>query len=322
MTITIEYINQINGNSLGIETYSGLDEAFIPDYKAHKHDVYIRRIFSCSLSTELWKVEHMHIAEPNASIFLTEQKASKSLGQLALNINKKPATLLPSQKYQLVEVEFGFQQNLMAKVGDRGKNTTYPAALMPGELHKKRPCIAISCSGDRVQVIPISTKGARHNLRYLQINRGSFSKLARRYTTDSQGQPLDCYAIIGLFQTVSVFRVYPMRSKDGSFSNDYNNHTLVPSDLTELKDKLASFYANDVKIENIRLEQRVESLSKEKNKLIQKRSELNKELKGSQSLHQEKTNYINLLEGNLVKLAQCVGTEGSISEVIDYIESL
>ncbi|MUJ27937.1 hypothetical protein GNP73_08095 [Aliivibrio fischeri] len=316
MTIVIEYIHTGTSNILGTSTYDDFEEVLIPDFVLAKHDVYIRKIFTSLPTTDLWKIEDLTVAGLKVTITVSPQLGSTSLGKTALSQGQSVRAYLDADKHQIVEVEFGIQQDVMTPRGRQGKNTQNSSALFPGDLYKKRPCILLDRSGDRVKVIPLTSDGSRKDPKQMLINPIAFNGLSKRYTEYPDGRPKDSYALVDIIQTVSTFRVHPMRLYNGSFANDYNRYHLAKTDIDDLKDKLVKLYANDVLKKNTGLTQRITKSDKERKTLITKRAELNAKLS-------DKELYIAKLEEGLQKLAEFEELKYSgIDDLLDEIEKL
>ncbi|MEI8652211.1 type II toxin-antitoxin system PemK/MazF family toxin [Pseudoalteromonas sp. Hal273] len=296
MTIRINYVAE-DDSLLGVESYEEHSEVLIPDYVEDKHDVYLNKSFEKSDST-VWKVLLIESDTVYIKVKLLPQQTPKSLGETASAQNRNPSVYLQPKKYQLVEVEFGFQKHLVSYDGNQGKNKKYTCALLPGDLYKKRPCIVIKSKGSRVKVIPLTSDGNRKDPWQLQIHSSTFKGLANRYSKK------DSFALLDTVQTVSVYRVFPMRQSNSSFSNDYNKYCLIPSDSNSLESKIAELNSKHVVDENIRLKSRVAILLKEVKAEKAKRRDLSnnlvKELDAVASLEkgllQLQNSFINLAE--------------------------
>lgn len=300
--IKVTYIDSQSRDALGEIYYLGLEEVLIPDYDENKHDVYIRKVFASEPDTELWKIESQTIQNLSVIMTVSAQQSSTSLGLTAKSQSRAASQYFNRQKYQLVEVEFGVQQDVMTRSGRQGKNTSDSSALLPGDLYKMRPCIVHSCAGDRVKVIPLTSDGSRSDPKQLEINPGAFRGLSSRYSQK------DSHALVDVLQTVSTFRVHPMRLRDGSFSNNFERNYLVEGDAKELSEMLAKIFGEDIYNENIRLKTRGETLLKEVKGIKDKRRELIE-------LIAEKDSYIHTLETSLREFAQYV-------EVVDGIDKM
>ncbi|MFT7682543.1 MAG: hypothetical protein ACI935_002018 [Moritella dasanensis] len=310
MKISIKYFNFEGSMLLGVESYDDYDEVLIPDFNEDKHDVYVRKVFTPEPNTELWKIESLDIDNLDVEIYVSPQDGSTSLGQTAKAQQRAASHYFKVNEFQLVEVEFGIQQDIMTPNGRQGKNTSYSNALLQGELYKKRPCIVHSCHGDRVKVIPLTSDGDRKDAKQLQIHQKAFQGLNYHYKRK------DSFALVDTIQTVSTYRIHPMRLQDGTFSNKFDYYRLTDDDAKELKNKLTKIYAKDTLDENVRLSSNNDVLTKEIKSLRRRRSTLNLELS-------EKAQYASELEQSLKKLAEAVGLENQdIKGLIEYINEL
>lgn len=308
MTTTVEYIDDA-GIALGNAVFTDISEILIPDFKVEKHDVYMRYCFKSKPDTTVWKVIDLVINGTKITIHLLGVSAPESLGNFAQNqFSKKPSTILRSNQYQLVEVEFGFQQHIFSSEL-KGKNKNSSIALMPGELHKKRPCIVIHCEDEKAQIIPLTTRPSPGHPKQLPISRESFNGLSSRYKKN------DSSALISMVQTVSVYRIFPMRNKDGNYSNDYIKHKLCKIDKSALIDILSKTYAKAIISEASALALRLESMTNEKKKLLQNLESLKESIKTKDAENEQ-------YKTSIRSAAQYLDLEGSFDDLMLEISKL
>ena len=255
------YKNNADDKILGSIEYSDLSEVLIPDFKPDKHKIFLRHVFKSRPEVHLWLVVSLDVDNHSVIISLDEKTSPDSLGEFARKQMKKPASILRPNQFQLVEVEFGFQQDIF-NGADRKRNELISIALMPGELHKKRPCIVLRCENETVQVLPLTTKGTVDNPRNMPISEESFNGLSSRY----REQPSKVLA--SMIQTVSVFRIYPMKNHKGMFSHDYPKHKLCAQDKRALVRLLGSNYAKSTFAELTNTSNQLANLQTEKAKLL------------------------------------------------------
>lgn len=272
--VKVIYKNNDNGSELGSIEFSGLSEVLIPDFKLEKHAVFLRHIFESKADILLWKIASLDVGDKVIEISLDEQISPSSLGTFARAQRKKPATLLRSNQFQLVEVEFGFQQDIFDGA-NRKRNEVACVALMPGELHKKRPCIIIHCEDEKAQILPLTTKGDDRHPKQMPISSNSFNGLSDRYTKN------DSHLLLSMMQTVSVFRIFPMKNNRGNYSNDYSRNKLCNQDKDSLLKLLALNYAKQTldELGNTRIQ--LDKVKQEKARLLDnltKQKESNTEL--------------------------------------------
>lgn len=308
MTIKIYYLAE-NDSILGLESYEDHTEVLIPDYVVDKHDVYLNKSFA-KANTTVWKVLSIESDTANIKVKLLPKTAPKSLGETAFAQNRKPSAYIKPKKHQIVEVEFGFQKHLVSHEGNQGKNKKYTCALLPGDLYKKRPCIVVNIKGSRVKVIPMTSDGNRKDPWQLQIHSSAFLGLAKRYSKK------DSFALLDTVQTVSVYRVFPMRKSDGSFSNDFNKYSLTQNDSDDLESKIAELNSKHIVHESIRLKSRVGNHLKEIKAERAKRRGL------SENLDKEKDVTASLEEKYLQLKNSFINLAESVGENIDNFDEL
>lgn len=259
--VAVKFIETEKSTTLAAIKYESFQHVLIPDFKPNKHSVFLRQSFE-DHEGSLWKVDSLEIEDLSVNISVTQLCSPKSLGLFAQEQSKKPATILRTGQFQLVEVEFGCQQDRLDANNERMRNELNPLALMPGELHKKRPCIVVGCDDDKVQIIPLTSKGCDTNPKQLAISNASFNGLSKRYTEKSS------HALISMMQTVSAFRVYPMKNASGRYDHRYQSSKLDRADKAALQEKLGKLYASST-MHNLQNEQkRSLQLSQEKARLL------------------------------------------------------
>lgn len=308
MITTVKYIGHECGTILGCAIFTDISEVLIPDFKVNKHDVYMRHCFKNEPGITLWKVTDLKTDGGEISIYVLGMDSSDSLGHFAKKQYRKPATILRNNQYQLVEVEFGFQQDVFSDTS-KSRNENFSVALMPGELHKKRPCIVIHCEDEKAQVIPLTSQPSIRHPKQLLISDESFKDLSVRYTKNNSA------ALISMIQTVSVFRIYPMKNKDGHYRNDYANHKLCQLDKKALIELLGKTYSSATLRDNSSLTKRIDSLNKEKKRLLQNQVELNENLSITCD---EKLVY----ENRIKEVAKYLEIDGSLEDILKAISKL
>ncbi len=300
MTINIQYLAQ-DGVKLGRECYEEHSEVLIPDFVEGKHDVYLKKHFKTVTDT-VWKVTAIDIKDLVITVSLMPVSSPRSLGETADVRGKSIASLLPSKKYQLVEVEFGFQKHMISRnEGNKGKNQKYTCSLLPGDLYKKRPCIVLNCKRNRVKVIPLTTSSSNNDPWQMKISPESFEGLHERYVAK------DSFALLDTVQTVSAFRVFPMRLKNGSFNDSYHKFCLDKPDIEKLEKEIALLNSKEVVDENTRLKlkhtQIMNELKSEKAKRRQKETEFDNLTSELEEVNIIKSNF----EDAFYKLADAAG---------------
>lgn len=301
----IEYKNNENGELLGVVTCSDMSEVLIPDFKPEKHDVFLRNTFVSEPDFCLWQVMGIEIEDRLVEINLNPMISPDSLGVFARKQKKKPSTILTSREIQLVEVEFGFQQDVFD--GDnRKRNEKSSIALMPGEIHKKRPCAVLHCEDEKAQVIPLTTSvgtGKPHPKK-MSVSEDSFSGLSNRYIAK------ESQLLLSMIQTVSVYRIFPMKNKQGKYSNDYSKHKLCREDKVALQKLLANTYAKKTFDELTNSNNLLHGLKQEKMKILRTSQDLKNTVVGLTEMNQT-------YRDTLLKLLTFIG-----EDVAKYEENL
>lgn len=283
--VKIVYKDKDDGSELGCVEFKDLSQVLIPDFKHNKHDVFLRNTFKTKTNVPLWKIVSLDIKGNIIEIVLESKFPPDSLGEYARKQLKKPATILRSKQFQLVEVEFGFQQDVFDGIS-RTRNESSCIALMPGELHKKRPCVVIHCEDEKAQVLPLTTQGDDKNPKQMSVSQESFSGLSKRYTAS------DSHILLSMMQTVSVFRIFPMKNQQGNYSNNYSSNKLSTKDKALLNNLLAQNYAKQTFDELSNSQRQLDDLKNEKAKLL---NTLNRYKVDSKSLEDQSKEYYDYL---------------------------
>jgi uncharacterized protein YifN (PemK superfamily) len=211
-------------------------------------------------------------------------------------------------KFHIVEVDFGFYSDVFSIDGSMKRNQKYTEALLPGELHKRRPCILLAVQNRQVQVIPLSTKTTiGHDPKNVPLSKASFSKLASRY---SEAQS---YALLGMIQTVSVNRIFPPRNKNGKVEHKYQLYSIAAPDKNALKSALAQQYTHGIVYQNELLNRNLEKLSQEKMKILSSNNKLKDELKEIGATVDELRNFI-------LRFGKDLGAGDTFEKIIHYYD--
>lgn len=295
--LLIKYKNYENDDVLGEVTYADISETLIPDFKPEKHDVFVRMVFSSMPSECLWQVVSLEINQNVSEVYLRSMPSPDSLGIFAKKQRKRASNILASRQFNLVEVEFGFQQDVFDGVS-RKRNETSSVALMPGEIHKKRPCVVLACEDEKAQVIPLTTSAniGRCHPKKIPISVDSFKSLSKRYTKK------ESQLLLSMIQTVSVYRIFPMKNQKGNYSHDYAKHKLCAKDKKSLNEALANIYAKSTIDELTNANSSLERLKSEKARILKTYKEVKETVNHLESDNQR-------YRDTLMKLIESLGDE-------------
>ncbi|TDR12485.1 type II toxin-antitoxin system PemK/MazF family toxin [Marinomonas communis] len=300
--------SNVDNETLGSLQHDNIERILVPSSSQDGHDVYLKQSFSSSKETVLWRVRSVNLVD-DAVIYVDLEEsndACASVADFASSQSKSVEFYL--KEFQIVEVDFGFHSKLHRSDGSSEKNSFFNNALMPGEMHKRRPCITLKAKGGRVQVIPLSTRVPSSGDRLsIPISAESFSKLATRYSSKKS------YALLNMIQTVSAHRVHPPRAANLKFEHKYHLYKLNAEDKQRLKDSLGAQYTDWLLTEKNTIENRAKQLAQEKSKLLSNMERL----KCDVSSANEK---ISFLENMLLKFGGDLGAGDTLDEVISYIQ--
>ena len=227
--IKIEYLLYESGKPkatqrLGLVTKEGIAESLLPWFKLGQHRVYINKHFSGHEGLLVWEIIDIHTSPGHIRVTLrSETSVPLSFGTFFGSQNiKNPSRVL--RDFSVVDVDFGHKSFLTNATIPLKENERYVNSILPGELHKKRPCLVLSTSlrWQTAQVIPLTTRPPDHGVKAVEIPASSFGKASQRYREKPS------YALIEMITSVSWLRMYPIRNQEGKFK--HNNPLLLPSD--------------------------------------------------------------------------------------------
>lgn len=290
------YLND-EGEQLGEVEHSSFHKLLVPFFSENGPRTYIYRHFS-STATYTWSVRDLTVKDNVVTIQLSDAEISKSIGRMAEGNNGNNANRLIKQ-YGLVEVDFGHKSSVFSVGESLASNTRCADSHLPGELYKRRPCIVLSVSAERVQVMPLTTKGHSSDPASIELSAQSFVRLNGKYTQ------LPCHTLPRMIQTVSSYRVFPPMLNNGTFPTQCSKYALCSSDKLSLKGSLASLYSADLENEFGLLTMQLDSLKKEKSSIFNALQDAKKELEGYEALDK-------LIAG----IAEEYGAEGSSEDVL------
>lgn len=229
---------------LGTEQSTGITEILFPDvnYAANVHSMTITKKFD-GQSKYRWEV--MSVTHPSALetvIDLKPRIPSQPEVFLAQTHKRKRSVISALRKGTLVEVDYGFIPSVKKSCGTTRSNKRYPDLKQSGEMHKRRLAIVIKATGNRVQVVPISSKVPPINDRTcFELDFESVEKLVNYNDRDKNS-----YAICGMIETVSLTRILPplarpikAKGRQEPQRSEGYPHRLTPVDLNALDDALS-----------------------------------------------------------------------------------
>ena len=227
------------GEKLGVTQHTDIIDAFIPSFKKEKHAVFINRKFTSQPDILSWRIIDIVTAEGTVDILLEPSIYPLSLATYSQGQKKVPKFYL--RKFRLVDVDFGFHFDIVKPCGTKTNNNYKLSALLPGELHKRRPCIVLSAEGNRVQVLPMSTKPKKGTSPYhIEISPQSFSNMNERYSEAPS------FALLQMVQTVSINRVFPPKDIHGKCEPHYSRYKLTHADKLKVEQALSDQYSDEI----------------------------------------------------------------------------
>lgn len=278
----------------------------IPAFKEDAHDMFLKYKFLGYEETLVWQVLSVvtNVEECTVEVVLRAAHSVSSVAEFAKEQVKKVEFYI--KEFQIVEVDFGFYSSLFLHDGTLKPNDLFNSALLPGEMHKRRPCITLKAKGNRIQVIPLSTATPNDGDKLcIPISHESFRELASRYRSKNS------YAILNMIQTVSAHRVHPPRNMNNKFEHKYHLYKLNSSDKTLLKQGLEEQYTQWSVAEKKSLEKAKNDLSHEKMKLIGTLDELKVKDVENQAR-------VKMLEGFILTFGSDMGAGTSLDEILAY----
>jgi uncharacterized protein YifN (PemK superfamily) len=233
MKVTYYY----KGAVLGEITHTNISNIVTPYFEPNEP---LSRIFQRFNGQECdnWRVDKTNFTSATFDIYLSPEKPAKSIGCMAAD-NRKPVSALVS-KFCLVDVEFSHKQDSIDSAGLKSGNTWKIQGHLTGELHKRRPCIVLSIEGDNLEVIPLSTVPGDDTHFRFELSGNTFNGCESSYSYDSS------YAVTRLKQTISLYRAFPMRGRDGKYKLTCHGIKLNKGDKNKLLNGLTTQRGLDV----------------------------------------------------------------------------
>ncbi|MFT4804611.1 MAG: hypothetical protein ACI9YE_001816 [Psychroserpens sp.] len=303
VAVEVIFINVENDDVLGQIKHTDFVETLIPAFEDGAHDIYVKHIFTANKTIENWKIIKVEFNNNCANLYLSEAENTLSVVDFAKTQNKSAKDYL--KPFYIVEVDFGFYSDVFNMDGVKSRNKRKISGLLPGEMHKRRPCIVLNEKNGCVQVIPMSAKERDgKDPHHVIMSPFSFSGLSPRYTKN-----ISC-ALIDMVQTVSASRIFPPRSKDYKYEHKYHNYKISQSDRESVKLALSSQYNKDLEQNFNILNAKYEKLNSEKMKILQ----TNNRMKDNLSENEAK---IIDLESFILKFGSDFTLGNSIEEILE-----
>lgn len=228
---------------LGCERFSGVVETLIPGY-SDSFKVFLVKKFSSSEAYR-WFVSGVECREEGGEkifdVFLENIFSELPFEYLSQTVKKTGSSVAKIVRQgTLVEVDYGFIQNVAKVDGSIKTNKRYSDTIQHGEMHKRRLAIVVKSTGTTLQVVPVTSKvPAASNKSCFKIADETIAKL-RRYSSSGK----QSWAICDMIETVSIRRVLPPVSfyeKRGARAYGRNVRypvALSVDDMKELKGSL------------------------------------------------------------------------------------
>ncbi|TVK98905.1 hypothetical protein AYI84_19425 [Shewanella algae] len=224
---------------LGTESSSNIEQVLCPKGSGD-HSITITKFFH-GQDVHRWLItDIVHPSNSEVNIFLSPRILTKKEVFLTKTRKSHPSIIKKIQKGTLVEVEFGYVQQVKRSDGEIRTNKRYPDMLHQGEMHKRRLSIVVGVKGMLVRVVPI-TSVEEQNLNdksIFEVSNQSLQELVH------YNDPSKCsFAICSSMQTVAMSRILPPLSKQTGKPKPYRDsrypHKLVVGDIKSLEAALS-----------------------------------------------------------------------------------
>lgn len=303
----VRFINEEDGVQLGCRTYEGISHTIIPAFNANDHDIYFTKTFSKNSDFKSWLVKSVVITKEGAEIYVSGNLIPDSVYTYAQKQHRNFHSYI--RKHNIVEVDFGHETSMFGLTSGEQKNTYRTDSLMPGEMHKKRPCIVMGTRANSVTVIPLTTKDYG-NPKHVPISSQSFNNLHPRYAEKVS------FAALDMIQTVSAHRVFPPReAQGGRYRHQYSKYKLTKVDGDAVDNALADIYNDDVTKQLKIVQSSLASVSKERTRLFEKYTEVATHLEEMEAKKIE-------LEEVIAHVAKVFEIEGDSINVLKELKAL
>ncbi|WP_454869848.1 type II toxin-antitoxin system PemK/MazF family toxin [Pseudomonas putida] len=230
---------------LGSESYEDIKEALIPSMPRQKegkdtHPVFLTKRF-INRDHHVWRLENILVeqaAEGNTAIFdiIVRRHDTSSEEFLYQTLKKNRATPIKRLIRQgtLVEVDFGFVQQIARSTAALHTNKRYVDTLLFGEMHKRRLAVVVKViSKDIVQVAPVTSASiAEEDRTSFKISQDTLDKMPR-YKDNGKESNVLC----SMLETVSTQRILPPLGfhRAGAGRNPGYNIVLKGQEIKALK---------------------------------------------------------------------------------------
>lgn len=201
---------------LGREVFDGVTEALIPGWGAAKTVFFTKRFQSTP--HHLWRVERVTPASAaGVSPVIYEVYLSYSAPSFAeeylyqtLKKDRPKSTFKLLRKGTLVEVDYGFPQNVARDDRQVKSNKRYSDTLQNAEMHKRRLAVVVKViSSNLVQVAPVTSKGTVGDKSEFQLTQATVDRLPRY-----KDSGYSSYVLCNRIEAVSTQRILPPLSYD------------------------------------------------------------------------------------------------------------
>jgi len=291
-------------NILGRVKHSDFLETLIPAFSPDAHDMFLKHVFASKPSVTNWQINRLEVKNGSVDIYLVEFDSPSSIVDFAKSQNKKASYYI--KPYRIVEVDFGFYSDIFSRNGSIIENSRAGLGLLKGEMQKRRPCIVLEEKGNCVQVIPMSSKKIEcADPLAIKISPESFTKMAPRYTEN------DSHALLGMIQTVSVFRVFPPRNENFKYEHKYNLYKLSETDKESIQKALSKQYSQSMNRRFNILDDRFKKLSQEKSRILDANNRIKAEYTSAKENNRQ-------LESFIIKLGNDLGLGDSLEDILQY----
>ncbi|ENO2186942.1 type II toxin-antitoxin system PemK/MazF family toxin [Vibrio sp. 2art] len=198
-------------DELGREECQGITEVLFPDinYEKNSHVMTITKMFVGQPHCR-WQVKSVeHPKDDEINVYLEPRIPSEPEVFLSQTHKVKRSVISQLRKGTLVEVDYGYIPSVKKSSGDTKSNKRYPDSRQSGEMHKRRLAIVVKASGNRVQIVPVSSSIPPAGDRAcFELDRASLEKLIHYNDENKQS-----FAICSMIETISLTRILPPLAK-------------------------------------------------------------------------------------------------------------
>lgn len=212
--IVIRYVKNVSVSTginqvlLGQEIFDDICEALIPRVDPNSKAFLVKKFHG--VENYRWDIESVgQVPNPNAPItyevIVSQYAAAQPIVYLSTTQKKTFAPLNKIVKpYSLVEIEYGFFQDIVKESGDVRTNKRYTNTLQKGEMRKRRLGIVVKVNNTSLQVIPTTADPSQAGGKnVVELDQGTLSQL------DFYGGGKRSFALCDMIATVSANRIYP-----------------------------------------------------------------------------------------------------------------